>query len=114
MGQLLTRLLKILFLYFQRDISRAVFHVKYQAICFFLPLPLLLLSKTQAKHLHCGFRTVVNLVKLIEHFLQSYSVFYVGLCFKLFQRFIFMFMHQFVVLSHSESFGGFVFVHTKS
>ena len=65
-------------------------------------------------------------MKLIEHFLQSYSAFYVGLCFKLFWKFIFVFMHQFVVLSHSGSFGGFAlcksrigscggfaFVHTK-
>ena len=66
-------------------------------------------------------------MKLIEHFLQSYSVFYIGLCFKSFWKFIFVFMHQFVVLSCSgsfggfalcksriESFGGFMFVHTKS
>ena len=73
--------------------GRAVFHVKYKAICFFLPLPLLLLSKTQAKHLRCGFRTVVDLLKLIEHFLQSYLAFYVGLYFKLFWKFIFVFIH---------------------
>ena len=65
-------------------------------------------------------------MKLIEHFVQSYSAFYIGLCFKSFWKFTFVFMHQFVVLSHSvsfggfalcksciRSFGGFAFVHTK-
>jgi hypothetical protein len=36
------------------------------------------------KDLNCELNLVVDLVKLIEHFLQSYSAFYVGLCFKLF------------------------------
>jgi hypothetical protein len=36
------------------------------------------------KYLHCELNLVVDLMKLIEHFLQSYSVFYVGLCFKSF------------------------------